>query len=90
MSRTLWGEFFSARRFGYPATNSDNSPCSSRTKLFYIEFSDLHDLQEDSIKPCFDQRECQRFEAEYFADEESVLVPPNDAAIVALSQQETL
>jgi hypothetical protein len=31
--------------------NLDHSPCSPKTKLFHIEFSDLHVPKEDSIKP---------------------------------------
>src|ERR1700678_2472492 len=30
------------------SANSDHSPCSSKTKLFGIEFSDLHVSKEDS------------------------------------------
>jgi hypothetical protein len=62
--------------------NSHDSPCSSKTKLFHIEFSDLNVSKEDSIKPWCDQLESQLFEAEYFADEDSVLVPADVAAVV--------
>jgi hypothetical protein len=70
--------------------NSDHSPCSSRTKLFHIEFSDLHISKEESIKPWCHQLQCQLFEAKYFADEDSVFVPADVAAIVHPSQRETL
>ena len=53
--------FFYAERFVgvRRCTNSDlqfaaplaHSPCSSKTKLFYIKFSDLHVSKEHSIKP---------------------------------------
>jgi hypothetical protein len=62
--------------------DSDHSPCSSKTKLVRIEFSDLHVSNEDSVKPWCDQLESQLFEAEYFADEDSVFVPDDVAAIV--------
>src|ERR1700691_1170224 len=55
--------------------NSDHSPCSSKTKLFHIGFSDLHVSKENSIKPWCDQFKRQLFEAEYLADEDSVFVP---------------
>jgi hypothetical protein len=74
----------------YPAANSDHSPCSPKTKLFHIEFSDLHVSKEDSIKPWCDQLEGQLFEAEYLTDEDSILVPADVAAIVHPSQKETL
>ena len=67
---------------------SDNSSRSSEAKLFGIEFSYLHVSKEDSIKPRCDQLDSQLFEAEYFADEDSVLVPANVAAIVDSSQLE--
>jgi hypothetical protein len=65
-------------------------PCSSKTKLFRIEFSDLHVSKDDSIKPWCDQLECQLFEAEYLADEDSIFVQADVAAIVYPSQKETL
>jgi hypothetical protein len=34
-------------------TNSDDSPCSSKTKLFHIEFSDLHVFVPPSAYPTF-------------------------------------
>jgi hypothetical protein len=71
------------------SANSDQSPCSSKTKLFYMEFSDLHVSKEDSIKPRYDQLKRQLLEAEYLADEDSVFVPANVAAIVHPSQKET-
>jgi hypothetical protein len=49
-----------------------------------------HFSKEDSIKPWCDQLECQLFEAEYFADEDSVFMPAYVAAIVHPSQRETL
>ena len=69
---------------------SDYSTRSSETKLFGIEFSYLHISKEDSIKPRCDQLDSQLFEAEYFADEDSVLVPANVPAIVDSSQLEPL
>ena len=54
---------------------SDYSPRSSEAKVFRIELSDLHVSKEDSVKPWCDQLECQLFEAEYLADEDSVFVP---------------
>ena len=71
-------------------SSADHSPCSSKTKLFHIEFSDLHVSKEDSVKPWCYQLECQLFEAEYLADEDSVFVPADVAAIVHPSQKETL
>ena len=68
---------------------SDHSTHSSETKLFRIEFSYLH-ISKDSIKPRCDQLDSQRFEAEYFADEDSVLVPANVPAIIDSSQLEPL
>jgi hypothetical protein len=38
----------------YSSTNSDHSPCSSKTKLFHVEFSDLHVSKEDSVEPWCD------------------------------------
>jgi hypothetical protein len=74
----------------HSSANSDHSPCGSKTKLFHVEFSDLHVSEEDSIEPWCDQLECQFFEAEYLADEDSVFVPADVAAIVHPSQKETL
>ena len=71
-------------------TGSDHSSRSSEAKLFGIEFSDLHVSKEDSIKPRCDQLDSQLFEAEYLADEDSVLVPANVATIVDSSQLEPL
>jgi hypothetical protein len=72
------------------AENSDHSPCSSETKLFHIEVPNPHVSKEDSIKPWCDQLECQLFEAEYFADEDSVFVSADVAAIIHPTQKETL
>jgi hypothetical protein len=72
------------------SANSDHSPCSSKTKLFHIEFSDLHVSKEDFVKQWCYQLKCQLFEAEYLADEDSVFVPADVAAIVHPSQKETL
>ena len=69
---------------------SDYSPRSSEAKVFRIELSDLHVSKEGSVKPWCDQLECQLFEAEYLADEDSVFVPADVAAIVHPSQKETL
>jgi len=77
------------RRMRSPA-NSDDPPCSSKTKFFHIEFPDLHVSREDSAKPWHDQLESQLFEAEYLVDEDSVFVPADVAAIVHPSQKETL
>jgi len=70
--------------------SSEHPSRSSEAKLFGIEFSYLHISKEDSIKPRRDQLYSQLFEAEYFADEDSVLVPTNVAAIVDSSQLEPL
>ena len=69
---------------------SDYSPRRSELKLFRIELSDLHVSKEGSVKPWCDQLECQLFEAEYLADEDSVFVPADVAAIVQSSQKEIL
>lgn len=69
-------------------TGSDHSSRSSETKLFEIKFSYLHVSKEDSIKPRCDHFDSQLFEAEYFADEDSVLVPADVTAIVDSSQLE--
>jgi hypothetical protein len=69
------------------SANSADSPWSSKTKLFHIEFSDLHVSKRDSIKPWCDQLESKLFEAEYFANEHSVFVPADVAAIVDPSQK---
>jgi hypothetical protein len=68
----------------------DNSSRSSETKFFGIEFSDLHVSKEDFIKPWCDQLDAQLFEAKDLADEHSVLVPADVAAIVDSSLQEPL
>ena len=73
----------------HTSANSDHSACRSKTKLVRIEFSDLHASKEDSIKPWCDQLDAQLFEAKYFADEHSVLVPADIAAIVHPSQKQT-
>src|ERR1700678_2803832 len=74
----------------HSSANSDHSPCSFKAKVFHIEFSDLHVSKEDSIDPRRDQLECQLFEAEYLADENSIFVPADVAAIVHPPQKETL
>ena len=74
----------------HSSTGSEHSSRSSEAKLFGIEFADLHVAKEDSIKTWCYQLQGQLFEAEYFADEDSVLVPANIAAIIDSSQQETL
>jgi hypothetical protein len=73
----------------HSSTGPDHSSRTSEAKLFGIEFSDLHVSKEDSVKPRCDQLDAQLFEAEYLADENSVLVPADVAAIVDSSQQET-
>jgi hypothetical protein len=73
----------------HSSANSDHSRCSSKTKLVRIEFSDLHVSKEESVKPWCYQLESQLFEAEYFADEDSVFVPADVAAIVHPSQKQT-
>jgi hypothetical protein len=70
----------------FHAVGLDHAPYRSKPKLFRIELSYLHVSKEDSINPRHDQLECQLFEAEYFADEDSVLVPANVAAVVDSSQ----
>lgn len=57
-------------------------------QLIRIEFADLHVSKEDSVEPRRDQLHSQLFEAECFADEDSVFVPANFAAIVDSSQLE--
>ncbi len=45
---------FHSLSFPWPAfgaARSYNAPCSSEAKLFYIEFSDLHVPEEDSVNP---------------------------------------
>ena len=74
----------------HSSTGSDYFSRSSEAKLFGIEYSDLHVSKKDPVKPRCDQFDSQLFEAEYFADEDSVLVPADVAAIVDSSQQETL
>jgi hypothetical protein len=74
----------------HSSAKSDHSLCSSKAKLFHIEFSDLHVSKEDSVKPRCDQLESQLFVAEYLADENSVFVPADVAAIVHPSQKETV
>jgi hypothetical protein len=74
----------------HSSTVSDHSSRSFVAKLFGIEFSDLHVSKEDSVQPRCDQPDSQLFEAEDFADEDSVLVPTDVAAIVDSSQQATL
>ena len=69
---------------------SDHSTRRSEAKLFGIELSYLHISKEDSIKPRRNQLDSQLFEAEYFANEDSVLVPANVPAIVDSSQLEPL
>ena len=73
----------------HSSANSDHSPCSSKTKLVRIEFSDLHVSKEDSVKRWCDQFKSQFLEAEYLADEDSVFVPADVAAIVHSPQKET-
>ena len=72
----------------HSSTDSDHSSRSSEAKLFGIEFSYLHVSKEDSVKPGCDQLDSQLFEAEYLADEDSVLVPADVAAIVDSPQLE--
>jgi hypothetical protein len=74
----------------HSSANSDDSSCNSKTKLFHIELSDLHVSKEDAIKPWCYQLQGQLFEAEDFADEDSVFVPADVAAIVHPPQKETL
>ena len=73
----------------HPA-GSDYSPCRPKTQLFCIELSDLHVSKEDSVKPWRDRIERQFFEAEYLADEDSIFVPADIAAIVHPSQNQSL
>jgi hypothetical protein len=70
------------------STDSDHSSRSTEAKIFRIEFPDLHISKEDSVKPRCNQLDSQFFEAEYFAYEDSILVPANVAAIVDSSQLE--
>ena len=73
----------------YSSTGSEHSSRCSEAHLFGAEFSDFHVSKEDSVEPRCDQLDTQLFEAEYFADEDPVLVPADVAAIVDSSQQET-
>jgi hypothetical protein len=66
----------------FRATSLADPPCRSKTNLFHIEFSGLQVPKEDPVKPRSSQLESQLFEAEYLADEDSVLVPADVAAIV--------
>jgi hypothetical protein len=66
-----------------------HSPCGSKAKIFHIAFSNLHVSKEDSIKSWRDQFECQHFEAEYFADEGSILAPTDVAIIFHSPEKET-
>ena len=68
----------------YPAANSDHSSCSSKTKLFHIEFSDLHLSKEDSIKSRRNQLECQLFEAESRASSSRAIA---STALIALARK---
>jgi hypothetical protein len=68
---------------------SHHSSRSSEAKLFGIEFSYLHVPKEYSIKLRRDQLDSQLFEPEYLADEDSVLMPADVAAIVYPSQKES-
>jgi hypothetical protein len=73
----------------HPSTGSDHSSRSPETKLFHVKFPDLHVSKEDSVKSWCYQLECQLFEAEYLADEDSRLMPTDVSAIVHPSQQKT-
>ena len=70
----------------HSSTSSDHSSRSSETKFFGIEFADLHVSKEDSVKPRRNQLDAQLFEAEYFADENPVLVPADVTTVVDSSQ----
>ena len=74
----------------HSSTVSDHPSRRSEAKLFGIKLSDLHVSKENSVKPGRYQLDAQLFEAEYFADEHSVFVPADVAAIVDSSQQKTL
>ena len=63
-------------------TGSEHSSHGSETKFFGTEFADLHVSKEDYVEPRCDQFDAQLFEAEYFADEDPVLVPADVAAII--------
>jgi hypothetical protein len=84
---------FHSRSFPCPAfraLRSSDSPWRSKTKLFHIELSDLQVPEQDPVKPGSSHLQPQLFESEYLADEDSVLVPADVAAIVHPSQKETL
>jgi hypothetical protein len=67
------------------------SPLRAALKqLFGAEFSEFHVSKEDPVEPRCDQFDAQLFEAEYFADEDSVLVPSDVATIVDSSRQAAL
>ena len=59
--------------------SSEHSSRCSEAHLFEAEFSDFHVWKEDSVEPRCDQFDTQLFEAEYFADEDPVLVPADDS-----------
>ena len=69
-------------------TGSENLSRSSEAKLFGIEFSYLHVSKENSVEPRCNQLDSQLFKAEYFADEDPILVPANVSAVVDSPQQE--
>jgi RNase P/RNase MRP subunit POP5 len=71
----------------HSTTGSDHSSRSPETKLFNAKFPDLHVSEEDSVKSWCYQFECQLFEAEHLADEDSRLMPTDVSAIVHSSQQ---
>ena len=68
-------------------TGSENLSRSSEAKLFGIEFSYLHVSKENSVEPRCNQLDSQLFKAEYFADEDSILVPANISAVVDSSKE---
>src|SRR5271155_5553110 len=72
------------------STGLDHSSCSPEAKLFNIEFSDLHVSKEDPVELGCHQLKSQFFEAEYFANKDSGLVPADIAAIVHPSEKNTL
>jgi hypothetical protein len=76
--------------WSYPAANSDHSTCSSKTKLFHVEFSDLHISEEDSIKPGVINSSAYSSKRNTSLMKTLFFVPADVAAIVHLSQKETL
>lgn len=66
---------------------SDHSTRRAKTELLHIKFADLQLPKENPIKPRLTQFKSQLFEAKYFADKDSVLVPTDISAVVDSTYQ---